>query len=120
MTALFSGVVLLHEERPVLREIDAPESFRFSDPNPLTSGTYARSVFRDLPGFVGAVVEDRLGLCPGEWDVLVADGEVYDFVGPEEIFEVWRTASGWGSRRFLRPGLEVVKVNDLGDAEAWV
>lgn len=120
MTALFDGIAVMEEERPVLREVDAPESFRFSDSNPLTSTTFARSVFRDLPAFVGAVVRDRLGLCAGEWDVLVADGEVFDFVGPDEVFWVGRTASGVWSRQFLPSGCEVVVVNDLGDSEAWV
>lgn len=99
MTAPFSGFAVMADERPVLREVPAPAAFRFSDPNPLTSGSYAESVFRDLPAFVGAVVGDRLGLCAGEWDVLVEDREVYDFVGPNEVFRtgVGQTCTCGGS-----------------------
>ncbi|MDR6597229.1 hypothetical protein J2S66_005613 [Saccharothrix longispora] len=113
-------LAVLADERPILQDVAAPREFRFSDPNPLTSTTFARSVFRDLPAFVGAVVEERLGLCAGEWDVLVEDGEVYDFVGPDEVFWVGRTTSGWWSRQFRPSGGEVVTVSDLGDVEAWV
>jgi hypothetical protein len=75
-------------------------------------------MFRDLPDDVAAVVEDKLGLDAGAWDLFVADGEVYDLVGPNEVFEVWKTASGWGSRHFLRPGCEVAQLDDPSGA-AW-
>ncbi|WP_137812662.1 hypothetical protein [Gandjariella thermophila] len=71
-----------------LSVVIVPESFRFSEVNPLTGVAYAQSRFRDLPGYAADVVEDRLDLCAGEWDVLVDDGEVYDFVGPDESFTV--------------------------------
>ncbi|GAA3887953.1 hypothetical protein GCM10022243_61010 [Saccharothrix violaceirubra] len=109
----------LADERPYLREVEPPRSFRFSDSNPLTSDTYARSAFRDLPAFVGTVVENRLDLSADEWDALVEDGEVYDFVGPDEVFWVRRTASGWWSRRWPHPGCEVVDLDDPSGA-AWV
>lgn len=108
--------VVLREERPRLRSVPAPRSFRFSDVNPLTGRTYARSRFRDLPDYAGAVVEDRLHLVAGEWDVLVQDGEVSDFVGLFEVFEVWQGGAGWQSRRFVRQGTEVLDINDDG---AW-
>lgn len=110
-------LAVMADERPVLQELPAPREFRFSDPNPLTSGSYAQSMFRNLPAFAGAVVEDRLGLCAGEWDVLVADGEVYDFVGPDEVFWIGRTESGWWTRQFSRPGCEVVRADEDG---AWL
>jgi hypothetical protein len=113
-----TAFAVLHEERPTPVAVPAPRSFRFSDVNPLTERTYAQSRFRHLPDYVVQVIEDRVHLCAGEWDVLVEDGEVYDFVGPTEVFECWVSPKGWTSRHFPRPGLEVVDLNDSSGA-AW-
>jgi hypothetical protein len=100
-------------------EASTAHEFRFSDANPLTSGTYAQSMFRDLPEHVASVVDDHLFADAATWDALVEFGEVFDFVGPHEVFWVWKTATGYGVRHFLRPGHEVIRVSSLDAPEAW-
>lgn len=60
---------------------DSLVTFTFADINPITEQTFARSVFAELPGYVADVVTGTLALEPGEWDVLVADDEAFDFTG---------------------------------------
>lgn len=84
-------------DTPVSRRVPQPRSsvsfagspaFRFSDDNPLTSGTYAQSVFRDLPDHVAYVVTELRNVAPGDWDALVETGEVYSVVSHTTTYRV--------------------------------
>lgn len=63
-------------------------TFTFSDTNPATEVPYGCSVFAELPGFAADVVTGTLALEPGEWDVLVADGEAFDFTGEDVEYAI--------------------------------
>ena len=63
-------------------------TFTFADVNPITGQTYARSVFAELPGYAADVVTGALALEPGEWDVLVADDEAFDFTGVDDEYPI--------------------------------
>jgi hypothetical protein len=67
---------------------DSLVTFTFADVNPITEQTYARSVFAELPGYAADVVTGTLALEPGEWDVLVADDEAFDFTGATTPFPI--------------------------------
>lgn len=63
-------------------------TFTFADTNPLTGLSFARSRFAELPGFAADVVTGRLALEPGEWDVLVADDDAFDFTGEDTAYPI--------------------------------
>ncbi|MBP2475719.1 hypothetical protein JOF53_004591 [Crossiella equi] len=97
MTLMGTGLFLRfddEDERPTRQQVKAaPRAFSFSEDNPLTGLAYARSRFRDLPEYAARVVTDRLHLNGGEWNVLVEDGEVYDFVAPLTRFDTKTSAT---------------------------
>lgn len=85
-------------------EAPLPESLRFGDDNPLTGMPYSESWFRDLPDFAATVVLDVLHLTPGQWDAMVEDREVAEWVDLDtayrlikpDVFEVSaRTGTTW-------------------------
>lgn len=63
---------------------EIPAEFRFSDTNPITGKPYSQSRWQDLPEYAAVVIEQRLNFCGGEWDVLVEDGEVSEFIDPDK------------------------------------
>lgn len=85
-----SGVFVVPEDdagRPV--SVDTrPMSFRLADTNPVTGTPYYRSRWTELPDFVADVVERQAYLCGGEWNVLVADGEVGEFFDLHQSYAV--------------------------------
>ena len=84
-------------DRPVdrsARQESVGGSFRFSDVNPLAGVPFAESLFEDLPDCVARVVAERFGFGAGEWDVLVEDCEVIDFVDPGQGFPLDAVSAG--------------------------
>ncbi|WP_206784233.1 hypothetical protein [Amycolatopsis sp. MtRt-6] len=67
---------------------DSLVTFTFADINPITERTYARSTFAELPGYAADVVTGTLALEPGEWDILVADDEAFDFTGEDDAYPI--------------------------------
>ncbi|MFB9906812.1 hypothetical protein [Allokutzneria oryzae] len=82
-----------HSSQPV----PVPVTFTFADRNPITGEPYERSRFRDLPGFVAAVVTDYLDMPSAEWNLLVEYGEVAEFVDPHRVFTTTATGRRGGS-----------------------
>jgi hypothetical protein len=77
-----------------VRPASEMDSFRFAEVNPLTGLSFAESSFEDLPDCVAQVVTERLGFCAGEWDVLVEDHEVFDFVDPDRGYSLDAMSAG--------------------------
>ncbi|WIV59561.1 hypothetical protein [Amycolatopsis nalaikhensis] len=63
-------------------------TFTFADVNPITERTYARSTFAELPGYAADIVTGALALEPGEWNILVADDEAFDFTGVDDEYPI--------------------------------
>lgn len=78
------------------------DRFRFSDTNPLTGESYARSRFVDLPAFVVDVIEGEFGLSESAWDAKVAAGDVSDTVGWRRTFSIARWLRGQRAHRVGR------------------
>ncbi len=57
-----------------------PVWFRFTDTNPLTGRSYARSRWADLPYMIG-VLARRFVLTTAEWDALALTGQALHVVG---------------------------------------
>ncbi len=62
--------------------------FRFTDDNPVGQGTYAQSMFRELPEHVAYVVTELYRIRPADWDGLVETGEVFEYVSAYEAYRV--------------------------------
>ncbi|WIY04426.1 hypothetical protein QRX60_11470 [Amycolatopsis mongoliensis] len=89
---------------------DSLVTFTFADVNPITERTYARSTFAELPGYAADVVTGTLALEPGEWDILVADDEAFDFTGATDSYPI----PGATRRPFAHaPGFYVVVPPEL-------
>lgn len=73
---------------------EIPPDFRFSDTNPITGRPYSHSRWRDLPEYAADMIERTTSLCGGEWDVLVEDGEVSEFIDVDRRHPL----KGWVSR----------------------
>ncbi|HEX3782925.1 MAG TPA: hypothetical protein VHX38_24935 [Pseudonocardiaceae bacterium] len=59
----------------------------------MTGKPYTESRWCDLPEYAAAVVEQRLNFCGGEWDVLVEDREVPEFIDPDKVHSIKDWAS---------------------------
>lgn len=68
----------------VMRPAAGP-SFRFTDRNPLTGVSFARSAFEDLPYLVGVLVRRELLLSDMEWDCLLTSGSTLFVTGRGEF-----------------------------------
>jgi hypothetical protein len=73
--------------------------FRFSDTNPVTGRPYTRSQWADLPEFVAHVIEHQLNFCGGEWNVLVEDDEVAEFVRVDRQYSIKQWLAGQAMRQ---------------------
>lgn len=81
--------VLLDDEAGTpVKVSDPPASFRLSMSNPVTGRPYSESRWRDLPDYAAEVIESQSNLCGGEWDVLVEDGEVSEFLDIDKTHTV--------------------------------
>lgn len=85
-THLDGRFAVLAEETPCVVAVAVPAVFRFADTNPVTGTPYATSPYSELPSFAAWVVCEPLNLEPGEWNVLVADGETADWVDPAQAW----------------------------------
>lgn len=101
-------VVPIDDVGAPVRVAEPPTSFRFSMINPVTGRPYSCSRWRELPDYAAAVIEAKTSLCPGEWDVLVEDGEVAEFVDIDHVYDVpaRKQARMPGPKPVARPAME--------------
>jgi hypothetical protein len=78
-------VVLANEAGTPVEVKDPPTAFRLSMINPVTGLPYCQSRWRDLPDYAAEIIESHSNLCGGEWDVLVEDGEVAEFLDIDQV-----------------------------------
>lgn len=105
------GRLFVVEERPLPSRlvVPVPGVFRFADINPITGLSYALSRYGDLPLFAAWVVSEPVNLEPGEWDLIVGDGETAEWIDLDRAWpmpagtrfhldrcgRVHRTPAGW-------------------------
>lgn len=78
-------VVLENDSGEPVKVTERPKAFRLSMINPLTGRPFSQSRWRDLPDYAAEIIESHSNLCGGEWDVLVADGEVAEFIDVDQV-----------------------------------
>jgi hypothetical protein len=89
------GAFAVLDERPCVR---IPDSFRFSDENPLTLDPYGECEFDDLPDYAQSVITRELELTPKQWDEHVAQHDTSSVAGHWKLYSIKRWLAA--QRRF--------------------
>ncbi|HEV3355150.1 MAG TPA: hypothetical protein VG247_00045 [Pseudonocardiaceae bacterium] len=96
------GAFAVLDDKPYVR---IPDSFRFSDENPMTLDPYGECEFGDLPDYAQNVITFDLELTPAEWDAHVAQRDTRSIVGYWRAFSIKRWLAAERRRRpHVEPG----------------